>query len=107
MGFRDLLFTNLKRTYSEKIVIRLTAVLFGLFHFTGLANGQPITGVILIAIMAATFGLSWGYMTAKTNSVIPSMILHYLVNAFSEVLLRARTFLRGQLPKFAKSEPIV
>lgn len=91
MGFRGLLFTNLRRTYSEKTVIRLTAVLFGLFHFTGLANGQPITGVILIAIMATTFGLSWGYTIAKTKSVIPSMIIHYLVNAFSEVLLQANT----------------
>lgn len=91
MGFRGLLFTNLRRTYSEKTVIRLTAVLFGLFHFTGLANGQQMTGVILTAIMATTFGLSWGYMTTKTKSVIPSMIIHYLVNAFSEVLLQANT----------------
>ena len=91
MGFRGLLFTNLRRTYSEKTVIGLTAVLFGLFHFTGLANGQPMTGVILTTIMATTFGLSWGYMTTKTKSVIPSMIIHYLVNAFSEVLLQANT----------------
>jgi len=86
MGFRGLLFTNLRRIHSEKTVITLTAVLFGLFHFTGLANGQPISGVILTAIMATSFGLSWGYITAKTKSVIPSMIIHYLVNAFSEVL---------------------
>jgi len=91
MGFRGLLFTNLRRTYSEKTVIRLTAVLFGLFHFTGLANGQPMAGVILVAIMATTFGYSWGYTVAKTKSVIPSMIIHYLVNAFSEVLLQANT----------------
>ena len=91
MGFRGLLFTNLRRTYSEKTVIGLTAVLFGLFHFTGLANGQPMTGVILTAIMATAFGLSWGYTTTKTKSVIPSMIIHYLVNAFSEVLLQANT----------------
>ena len=91
MGFRGLLFTNLRKTYSEKTVIRLTAVLFGLFHFTGLANGQPMTGVILTAIMAASFGLSWGYTNSKTQSVMPSMIIHYLVNAFSEVLLQAYT----------------
>ncbi len=91
MGFRGLLFTNLRRTYPEKTVIILTAVLFGLFHFTGLANGQPMTGVIMTAIMATAFGLSWGYMISKTKSVIPSMIVHYLVNAFSEVLQQANT----------------
>ena len=72
-------------------MIRLTAVLFGLFHFTGLANGQPMAGGILTAIMATTFGLSWGYTNSKTKSVIPSMIIHYLVNAFSEVLQQANT----------------
>ena len=87
MGFRGLLFNNLRRIHSEKTVIIVTAVLFGLFHFTGLVNGQPMEGVILTVIMATSFGLSWGYMTAKTKSVIPSMIIHYLVNAFSEVLM--------------------
>jgi membrane protease YdiL (CAAX protease family) len=91
MGFRGLLFTHLRRTYSEKTVIRLTAFLFGLFHFTGLANGESIVGLILISIMATSFGLSWGYMVAKTNSVVPSIMVHYLVNAFSEVLLQANT----------------
>jgi membrane protease YdiL (CAAX protease family) len=91
MGFRGLLFNNLRRTYSEKTVIRLTSILFGLFHFTGLANGESVVGLILISIMATTFGLSWGYMVAKTGSVVPSMMVHYLVNAFSEVLLQANT----------------
>jgi membrane protease YdiL (CAAX protease family) len=90
-GFRGLLFTNLRRTYSEKTVIKLTAVLFGLFHFTGLTNGQSIIGTILIAMTATTLGYSWGYTTARTGSVIPSMIIHYLVNAFSEVLQQAYT----------------
>jgi membrane protease YdiL (CAAX protease family) len=90
-GFRGLLFTTLRRTYNEKTVIRLTAVLFGLFHFTGLANGQSFIGTIFIAITATTMGYSWGYTTAKTGSVIPSMIIHYLVNAFSEVLQQAYT----------------
>jgi membrane protease YdiL (CAAX protease family) len=91
MGLRGLLFNSLRRTYSEKTVIRLTSILFGLFHFTGLVNRESVVGLILISIMATTFGLSWGYMVAKTGSVVPSMMVHYLVNAFSEVLLQANT----------------
>jgi len=87
MGFRGLLSTNLRRIYSERTTVIVASILFGLFHFTGLVNGQSIISVIMTAIMATTFGLSWGYMAAKTGSVIPSMIVHYLVNAFSEVLM--------------------
>jgi membrane protease YdiL (CAAX protease family) len=90
-GFRGLLYTSLRRSYPEKTVILLTSLLFGLFHFTGLANGQSIIGTIFIVITASTMGYSWGYTTAKTGSVVPSMIIHYLVNAFSEVLQQAYT----------------
>ncbi|MFX1250785.1 MAG: CPBP family intramembrane glutamic endopeptidase [Promethearchaeota archaeon] len=85
MAFRGVLFSTLEKEYTERRVIWMTAVLFGLFHFTGLANGETIIGVILTAIMATTFALSWGYMNVKTNSVVPSMIVHYFINALSEV----------------------
>ena len=91
MAFRGILFSNFEKKYDEKKVIWMTAVLFGLFHFTGLANGQGIVGVILMGTMAGAFAISWGYMNVKTKSVIPSMIMHYYVNATSEVLLVSNT----------------
>ena len=91
MAFRGVLFSNFEKKYDERKVILMTAVLFGLFHFTGLANGQDIVGVILMGTMAGAFAISWGYMNVKTKSIIPSMIMHYFINATSEVLLVSNT----------------
>jgi len=41
--------------------------------------------------MATTYGLAWGYMRLKTKSIIPSMIVHYLIDALSEGLLSLNT----------------
>ena len=91
MAFRGVLFSNFEKKYDERKVILMTAVLFGLFHFTGLANGQDIVGVTLMGTMAGAFAISWGYMNVKTKSIIPSMIMHYFINATSEVLLVSNT----------------
>ncbi len=91
IGFRGVLFSNLEKKYSGWIVVLLSAIFFGLFHFGSLAIGEDPITVIFLVIMATTFGLAWGYMRLKTKSVIPSMIVHYLIDALSEGLLSPNT----------------
>jgi len=91
MAFRGILFSNLERKFSQKQVIWMTSILFGLFHFTGMANGQSLITVIILGILAGSYALSWGYMILKTRSVVPSVIMHYLINALSDVFVNPNT----------------
>jgi membrane protease YdiL (CAAX protease family) len=97
MGFRGVLLSNLERKYSEKQAIWITSLLFGVFHFTSLVNGSTIDGTILIVFLATSFSLSWTYSVAKTKSVVPGMIMHYLINAFQEVLFTPQTLNQDRL----------
>jgi membrane protease YdiL (CAAX protease family) len=91
IGFRGVLFTNMQKKYSGWVVIIITAIFFGLFHLGGLFVGDDPNTVLFMVIMSTLFGLSWGYMTLKTNSVIPSIIAHYLIDATGEALLYPNT----------------
>jgi membrane protease YdiL (CAAX protease family) len=87
IGFRGVLFSTLEKKYSKWLVVLLSAVFFGLFHLGSLAIGEDPFNVIFLVLMSTTFGLSWGYMRLKTKSAIPSIIVHYLIDALSEGLL--------------------
>ncbi|TFG23718.1 MAG: CPBP family intramembrane metalloprotease [Promethearchaeota archaeon] len=91
IGFRGIMFSNLEKKYKGCGVVILSAILFGLFHLGSLTIGENPMNVIFLVIMATTFGLAWGYMRLKTESIIPSMIVHYLIDALSEGLLSPNT----------------
>ena len=87
IGFRGILFSNLERKYKRSGAVILSAIFFGLFHLGSLTIGEDPMIVIFFVIMATMFGLAWGYMRLKTESIIPSIIVHYLIDALSEGLL--------------------
>ena len=86
LAFRGLIQSQLRKGFSTTVSILLSAALFSLFHFSNLlsqAPGQAIGGVI----MALFFGIAWGVMTARTASVIPAMVAHYLVDSVGQIFL--------------------
>jgi membrane protease YdiL (CAAX protease family) len=91
IGFRGILFSNLEKKYKGWVTVILSAIFFGLFHFGSLTIGEDPVIVMFLVIMAIMFGLAWGYMRLKTKSIIPSMIVHYLIDALSEGLLSPNT----------------
>ena len=50
-----------------------------------LSGGDPVW-VAGQAVWAAILGLFYGYITLKTNSLLPAMIVHYLHNLFVSAL---------------------
>ncbi len=86
LAFRGLMLTNLQQRYHPWVAIAVSGVFFGLMHFTNLVLREP-SQVVFEVIMATTVGIAWGYLTVKTGSVIPAMILHYLVNMLIELML--------------------
>jgi membrane protease YdiL (CAAX protease family) len=86
MTFRGVILNTVKNKYSEKIAILFSSVLFGLFHFTNLLF-QPVEMVVFYFIMATLYGITWGYMVIKCESVLPSILAHYLIDAFGYAII--------------------
>jgi len=49
-------------------------------------NGQSITYVLGNVVWAAILGLFYAYVTLKTDSLLPAIIVHYLGNLFVSVI---------------------
>jgi membrane protease YdiL (CAAX protease family) len=94
--FRGIIFTILLAVISKRRSLILSAVLFGLVHFTNLLHGvNPDTLLYTSAqvLWACGMGFFWGYLVQKTDSIIPGIILHYLSNALDPLWLFVPTLL--------------
>ncbi|MEE9378352.1 MAG: type II CAAX endopeptidase family protein [Candidatus Lokiarchaeia archaeon] len=88
--FRGIILTLLLAYYSEKKALYISAVVFGVIHFANLLhefNYEYFIFTMAQVIWAIGMGLFWGYLVIKTNSLIPSIILHYLSNALDSLWL--------------------
>ena len=72
--FRGLILQGLRR-YGTAFAIVASACLFALFHLTA----EQL-------VFAFIGGLFFGYLTVKTDSLWPAVILHFLNNAFSVIM---------------------
>lgn len=82
MIFRGIVLTVFLRRYSERQSIAFSALGFGLIHLLNLAMGREPVWVLGQVLWAFCIGLFYGYVFVRTGSLLPSMIVHYLGNAF-------------------------
>ena len=75
MLFRGLIYNSMKARYRISVTIGVVAVLFGIYHMS-LVKFIP-TGLL---------GLALCYVAYKTGSIYPSMMMHFINNAFSVVV---------------------
>lgn len=86
--FRGFLWACLRRrTYSNQTVVLGTAVAFGMWHISpalsladrsGTATGLALFGVLFFTTSA---GVLFGYVRLKSDSLISSVLLHWIANA--------------------------
>jgi membrane protease YdiL (CAAX protease family) len=86
LAFRGLILPRLQKSYSTWVSVLLSTLLFSLFHLTNLATQAPGTAIGGV-VMSFFFGLAWGVMTIRTQSVLPAMISHYLVDSIGQPFL--------------------
>jgi membrane protease YdiL (CAAX protease family) len=85
VSFRGVISTlNLKK-YSGTTVLIVVSILFGLFHFFNLLAGNNLVLTGIQVIYAALLGFLFGYLFIKTKSLIPSIILHYLIDSLGQL----------------------
>jgi membrane protease YdiL (CAAX protease family) len=80
--WRGVVLAAFLRVYDQPKAILYSALCFGLWHILYLlVDGDPILTVGNV-IWAAILGLFYGYVTLRTGSLLPAMIVHYLGNLF-------------------------
>jgi membrane protease YdiL (CAAX protease family) len=82
VAFRGIILTVFLRKYSERKSIIFSSLGFGLIHILNLAMGRELVWVLGQLVWAFLIGLFYGYVFVITKSLLPSMIIHYLGNAF-------------------------
>ena len=80
LAFRGVVLSNLQHRLSPWGSVVASSVVFGLFHFSNLVSWDDPSSVVAGAVAATTFGIGWGYVVVRTNSIVPAMLLHYLVD---------------------------
>ena len=89
VSFRGVMITLNMRKYSRTTVVIVISLLFGLSHYFNLLGDFNLFATSLQVIWAALFGCLLGYLFIKTKSLIPSIILHYLVNTVGQLFIPA------------------
>ena len=85
VSFRGVIATLNLRKYSQRTVLIVVSILFGLFHFVNLLSGGSLLNTGIQVIYASLLGFLFGYLFIKTKSLIPSIILHYLINSLGQL----------------------
>ena len=73
-AFRGILMGSLRK-YGDSFAVIASAVLFGAMH-----------GNIIQIPFAFILGLIFGYVSCKTNSILPAIIIHFINNFYAVIL---------------------
>ncbi|QEF96953.1 ABC-2 family transporter protein [Stieleria maiorica] len=77
LAFRGFIFGGLVREKGKLRAVVLTAIMFGISH-----------GVLQQSIAASVMGIALGWITLRTGSIIPCILIHFTNNALSVSLER-------------------
>jgi len=82
VSWRGVMLVLFMKKYSVKKSILITALGFGIFHIINLMGGVEPDFVIRQVIFGSFVGLFYGYLVLRSDSLMPAMLFHYLVNMF-------------------------
>jgi membrane protease YdiL (CAAX protease family) len=80
--FRGMMLALFLRFYTPPKAVLFSALGFGAFHLLSLLDGAAPVWVIGMVIWATFLGIFYGFVTYKTGSLLPAMLVHYLGNLF-------------------------
>jgi membrane protease YdiL (CAAX protease family) len=80
--WRGVVLAAFLRVYDKRKSILFSALVFGAMHIVTVLDGRSLIWAVGNVVWAAIIGLFYGYVTFKTDSLLPAMIVHYLGNLF-------------------------
>lgn len=96
IAFRGVILNLQLKKYSKvDSAIILNGIIFGLLHFQNILAGYDLLFVLSQVFYASCLGIALAYIYVKTESLLPCMMFHYLVDTFG-MLFRNTLF-----PNFA------
>ena len=87
--FRGFLLSNLQRNQTKLTAIIISGILFGLIHFS-----------IVNIVALSAIGMFLAFITIRSGSIYPAIILHFLNNLMSVVQI----FIENGQPELIKAE---
>ena len=95
--FRGLLFKALIPKDGIKLAIIISSVTFGMGHIINLFTGQAD----LTTVIQVFFAIAWGFIFTlvfyKSQSLIPGIIAHSLIDVFSEFANASHSYMTGRI----------
>lgn len=82
VAWRGVFLALFLRLYDQPKAILFAAIGFGLMHTLNLLAGRPPVWIAGQVAWAVVLGLFYGYVTVKTGSLLPAILVHYLGNLF-------------------------
>ena len=82
VAFRGVILTLFLRFYKQPRAVLFSALGFGAFHLSSMLFGGDPIWVMGMAVWAVILGLFYAYITLKTDSLLPAILVHYLGNFF-------------------------
>jgi len=82
VAFRGVVLALFLRYYPKWKAITISAIAFGALHLLNLLNETEPIWVLGQVVWASIFGLFYGVLAIRSDSLIPPMIVHYLGNVF-------------------------
>lgn len=86
VAFRGVILALFLRFYNQPRAVLFSALGFGASHLGNLLTGGDTIFIAGQALWGTILGLFYGYVTLKTDSLLPAMIVHYLGNLFVPAL---------------------
>jgi membrane protease YdiL (CAAX protease family) len=80
--WRGVVLAAFLRLYDQRKSIIFSALVFGAMHIVSVLDGLSMIWAVGSVVWAAIIGIFYGYVTLKTDSLLPAMIVHYLGNLF-------------------------
>lgn len=93
-GWRGYLLPKMLEHFKVVPALFITGAIWGLWHapLTAMGHnyglgykGYPITGILAMVLFCIVIGILLSYVTIKTNSCIPAVIGHAVLNGFSGI----------------------
>ena len=84
-GFRGVILSLNNRKYSKLWALIISSICFGLFHLINILSGQHWIPTLFQVFYASTLGFLLGYIFIKTKSLLPSILIHYLIDTLGQL----------------------
>jgi len=102
IAFRGVILNLQLKKYSRvDSAIILNGIIFGLLHFQNILAGYDLFYVLSQVFYASCLGIALAYIYVKTESLLPCIMFHYLVDTFGLL------FQNTQFPNFAAANAFV